>query len=90
MEHPALILPAASFPEKAHNQIGLSLPARKKEAELMAMANGHTIEECPSPVEGIYALTLQFLKGFILSSVRVAVVTGRAFYLCPNTVCLYI
>jgi hypothetical protein len=66
VEHPALILPAASLPEEAYNQIGLSLPDKRR-AELIAMANSRTIEECPSPVEGIVrtnalALQLEFPK----------------------------
>lgn len=61
IEHPALILPAASLPEEAYNEIGLQLPDKRR-AELMAMANSRTAEECPSPVEGIVrtnALALQ-------------------------------
>jgi hypothetical protein len=66
IEHPALILPAASLPEEAYNQIALSLPNSRR-AELMAMANSRTIKECPSPVEGIVrtnalALQLEFPK----------------------------
>lgn len=66
IEHPALILPATSLPEEAYNEIGLSLPVRRR-AELMAMANTRTVEECPSPVEGIVrtnalALQLNFPK----------------------------
>ena len=66
IEHPALILPAASLPEEAYNEIGLQLPDRRR-AELMAMANSRTMEECPSPVEGIVrtnalALQLKFPK----------------------------
>ncbi|KAF8806683.1 SET domain-containing protein [Phlegmacium glaucopus] len=66
IEHPALILPAASLPEEAYNEIGLQLPDRRR-AELMAMANSRTIKECPSPVEGIVrtnalALQLEFPK----------------------------
>ena len=66
IEHPALILPAASLPEEAYNEIGLQLPNRRR-AELMAMANSRTTEECPSPVEGIVrtnalALQLNFPK----------------------------
>ena len=66
IEHPALILPAASLPEEAYNEIGLQLPDKRR-AELMAMANSRTTEECPSPVEGIVrtnalALQLNFPK----------------------------
>ena len=66
IEHPALILPAASLPEEAYNEIALQLPDRRR-AELMAMANSRTTEECPSPVEGIVrtnalALQLNFPK----------------------------
>ena len=66
IEHPALILPAASLPEEAYNEIGLQLPDRRR-AELMSMANSRTSEECPSPVEGIVrtnalALQLNFPK----------------------------
>lgn len=66
IEHPALILPAASLAEEAYNEIGLQLPDRRR-AELMAMANSRTTEECPSPVEGIVrtnalALQLNFPK----------------------------
>jgi len=66
IEHPALILPAASLPEEAYNEIGLQLPYRRR-TELMAMANSRTTEECPSPVEGIVrtnalALQLKFPK----------------------------
>ena len=66
IEHPALILPAASLLEEAYNEIGLQLPDKRR-AELMAMANSRTIEECPSPVEGIVrtnalALQLEFPK----------------------------
>jgi hypothetical protein len=66
IEHPALILPPASLPEEAFNEIGLQLPDRRR-AELMAMANSRTTEECPSPVEGIVrtnalALQLKFPK----------------------------
>jgi hypothetical protein len=30
IEHPALILPAASLPEEAYNEIGLQLPDRRR------------------------------------------------------------
>ena len=66
IEHPALILPAASLSEEAYNEVGLQLPDRRR-AELMAMANSRTTEECPSFVEGIVrtnalALQLKFPK----------------------------
>ena len=66
IEHPALILPAASLPEEAYDEIGRQLPDKRR-TELMAMANSRTAQECPSPVEGIVrtnalALQLDFPK----------------------------
>ncbi|KAF8161458.1 hypothetical protein B0H34DRAFT_380664 [Crassisporium funariophilum] len=65
-EHPALILPAASLPKEAYDEIGMQLPKKQREI-LMTMANSRPLEECPSPVEGIVrtnalALDLQFPK----------------------------
>lgn len=52
IEHPALILPTGRFPAAIYDELGNRLP-EKRRAELLAMANARSEEECPSPVEGI-------------------------------------
>ncbi|KAH9477849.1 SET domain-containing protein 5 [Psilocybe cubensis] len=52
VEHPALILPTGRFPAAVYDELARRLPAKRR-AELLAMANARSEEECPSPVEGI-------------------------------------
>jgi len=73
VEHPALILPAGSFPSEVYDELGARLPERRRK-ELMALSNCRSPEECSSAVEGIVltnALQLELdPKGKILRKER--------------------